>query len=879
MCNQNKVNAKRKFGFCFTLLLLILTFPVLQASAQVLPKDKIGVEAGSLSDTTHPVVNSFDLKISKDSLQAPMFYKAEDSLIVDVPEKRMYLYGRESNIKYIDNDLTAPYINFDSKTSMVTAALSLDSAGRPETFPVFKQGDFTSQMDTILFNIKTGKGLTKGTYTKQGEMYVYGKTIKKVDEKTIFAQDTRFTTCDLDTPHFAFKARKVKFVSKEWAYSGPIHPEFEGVPVPVVLPFGIFPLKTGVHSGLLSPSVGSNNQWGLSLENLGYYKYFNDNIDLIVYGSIYSYGGYAGRINPRYFKRYKYSGNMELSYQSYKLLDSSRTNTFAINWSHQADMKARPGQTFSANVNIRSTRYNEMVPNSPLQNVSNQAGSSIAYSKNWKSRPFSFTVSSNHTQNAVSKYFDVSIPTVVFNMSTIYPLRSKNPVGAYKWYENLGVGLSTRTTNRTYFYDTTGGKPISEQFLDNYKYGVQHSVPIILALPSLGPLNITPSISYAENWYQQKLVRKWNPDKNAVDTLSLEKGFYTARNMSFGIGVATRIFGMFGFKKTSRVLGIRHQLSPSISLNYTPDLNRRSQYYLQTDSSSRRVLENYFNGNVIGAPSMGEFGGISFGIDNNLAMKVRNKQDTALSKAKKIGLIDALSLRSQYNFLKDSFRMGNINLNGSSNLFNKLRITATGTFSPYDSDSSGYMIDRFVWRRTPLSLGKLLGGSISLSTSFRGGEKKNQTPENAMVTTQYDANGYPLNDYQKEAMYMSNNPGLYSDFTIPWDVNLSYSLTLNRTVYRQSTFTRLGSTVSQNVNFNGSINISPKWKVGGTAFYNITTAELGTASLYLSRDMHCWQLAVNIAPAGRYRFFNITLQPKSPILRDLKINRTRSFFE
>ena len=46
--------------------------------------------------------------------------------------------------------------------------------------PTFKQSDFLSQSDSIRFNMKSGKGLTKSTYTQQGEMYVYGEVIKKI---------------------------------------------------------------------------------------------------------------------------------------------------------------------------------------------------------------------------------------------------------------------------------------------------------------------------------------------------------------------------------------------------------------------------------------------------------------------------------------------------------------------------------------------------------------------------------------------------------------------------------------------------------------------------------------------------------------------------
>ena len=59
--------------------------------------------------------------------------------------------------------------------------------------------------------------------------------------------------------------------------------------------------------------------------------------------------------------------------------------------------------------------------------------------------------------------------------------------------------------------------------------------------------------------------------------------------------------------------------------------------------------------------------------------------------------------------------------------------------------------------------------------------------------------------------------------------------------------------------------------------FDVTSKKLGVLSAYLSRDLHCWQMGINLSPVGRSRYFSINISPKSPILRDLKINRTRSF--
>jgi LPS-assembly protein len=46
----------------------------------------------------------------------------------------------------------------------------------------------------------------------------------------------------------------------------------------------------------------------------------------------------------------------------------------------------------------------------------------------------------------------------------------------------------------------------------------------------------------------------------------------------------------------------------------------------------------------------------------------------------------------------------------------------------------------------------------------------------------------------------------------------------------------------------------------------------------INRDLHCWQLSASITPIGQFRMFNITISPKSSLLQDLKVNRTRTFY-
>ena len=120
-------------------------------------------------DTSITRVDTFDLKLSKDSLDAPVDYEAEDSVVILVKDKKVVLYGK-AKTNYKDIELTAPKMELDQETQILTAVKSVDSTGELIDRAHFSQGENKFQSDTIRYNFKTQKGLTKNTYTMQGEM-------------------------------------------------------------------------------------------------------------------------------------------------------------------------------------------------------------------------------------------------------------------------------------------------------------------------------------------------------------------------------------------------------------------------------------------------------------------------------------------------------------------------------------------------------------------------------------------------------------------------------------------------------------------------------------------------------------------------------------
>ncbi|HEX5026098.1 MAG TPA: putative LPS assembly protein LptD, partial [Agriterribacter sp.] len=372
MKNKNR-KFKRNYIFTITLLLLIIAITY-NGSAKIRRPPAFYNNLTAFSDTILPVndttprvvadtnihkqgadsllndsikqvkIDTFNVKISKDSVDAPIDYTAKDSMVMDVIAKKLYLYG-ETDVKYKDINLKAPEIVFDQQSNIVKARMKFDTAGKVLGQATLVQGDINTVSDSLEFNFKTQKGLTRSSYFQQSELYNYAEVVKKVDPVTVYAFKGRFTTCNLDTPHFAFRARKIKYISKKMAITGPVGVEFENVPVlPIILPFGMFPLAQGRHSGFLPPQFTVTDDYGLGLEGLGFYKVVNDNFDFTTRADLYSYGSWRLNVSPSYRVRYRYNGTLNFSYQNmhtgFKGDEDYRPNkSFFLTWSHRMDSK------------------------------------------------------------------------------------------------------------------------------------------------------------------------------------------------------------------------------------------------------------------------------------------------------------------------------------------------------------------------------------------------------------------------------------------------------------------------------------------------------------------------------------------------------------
>jgi hypothetical protein len=277
---------------------------------------------------------------------------------------------------------------------------------------------------------------------------------------------------------------------------------------------------------------------------------------------------------------------------------------------------------------------------------------------------------------------------------------------------------------------------------------------------------------------------------------------------------------------------------------------------------------------MFGGLSEGEAGFVSFTLDNNLEMKVRNKKDTGDSGVKKIRIIDGFGMNTGYNLLADSFALNDFNFYLRSNILEFINLTANATVSPYKQDDFGRRLRQHAWEGGRFSPGRFVNGFIAVNANFRS-KPKDETKQKEKETYLRERS-QSFDEFNRQVDMIQQNPAEYADFNIPWSVNFSYALNLSRQIKPDySGFTTL---VTQSLNFGGDFNLTEKWKMQAQGSYDFVTKQVQYLTASVSRDLHCWQMSINITPVGLFRSFNITISPKSSVLRDLRINRSRFFY-
>nr|HPH16336.1 putative LPS assembly protein LptD [Bacteroidales bacterium] len=423
--------------------------------------------------------------------------------------------------------------------------------------------------------------------------------------------------------------------------------------------------------------------------------------------------------------------------------------------------------------------------------------------------------------------------------------------------EKIGASYQVSAINRIDFYDSSFS--FSTLKWDDFQNGMKHSIPISANYNLFKYINTTFSANYNEYWYTKKAFKYYDFEQAKLDT-NTTTGFFTARDFSFNTSASTRIYGIKLFKK-GVIRGIRHVLTPSISFQYRPDFGRGvySYYYntfMDKNHSNRRL--SYFDGALYGGPPDGKVGGVGFNIGNTLQMKVRDRKDTLSGGVRKVNLIDGLSFSTFYNMAVDSFRWSNVAISYRTTLYESINLSGSMSYSPYSINKTTGSMSAITLQKAEGKLLRFERASLAIGGSLPF--KKKSTPAST------------ANEEQKLSMgnYMN-----YADFNIPWSLHLNYNVSLQKYYVVKSQKDTVS--INQDLNFSGEVNLTAKWKIGMSSGYDFIAKQLSFTSFDIYRDLHCWEMRLNLIPFGYRRSYNFSLNVKSSVLQDLKLNRRKDF--
>lgn len=824
------------------------------------------------------VVTPFQVTMSKDSLDAKVEYGSLDSNYFDNKAKQVHLFG-EAYVRYKDLELTADYIIVDLDSSIATAQGRLDSLGNMRGEPHFKMGEEEFSFKKMRYNFQTRRGIIYEALTKETDLFIHARKTKFVaaDPETgqhddiLYARGGLITSCDHPHPHFGIRASKIKTIPDKLAVVGTSHLEILGIPTPLVLPFGFYPISDTRKAGVIFPrDYEQSPQLGFGIRDVGYYLPISDWADLKILTDIYFNGTWGVGLNSNYVKKYKYRGNVDLRYAhrvtepdgTYKKL---KNNSFSIRISHNQDPKSNPYSTLGGSINIQTNNFDNLNYNDAQSVLTNSLSSNFSYTRTFLNKPYTFSAAFNHSQNTQNHLVIINAPDLNFRLNRIYPFKRKNGVGNERFYEKIGFQYSVGAKGQVQALDTL---LFDSTTWDNAQYGAQHRANVFMNFNMFKYFNVTPNIDYGETWYFKTQDREhifdptdpafvrpdtiWYPDSSGFiivpDTISggiirdtLEDGFKAFRSVSASLNINTQLFGRIEFKQ-GWLRGIRHVIKPTIGFTYTPQ--SPSSYFQRVGVSayypdSTRLLSVFDNLLYSSRPTLDKQANITYSITNLLEAKLFSRKDSTEQRVK---LFDNINVTGSYNIAADTNRFSPVNISSTTRLFKGITTISMGaTYSFYDKYANGLISKEFYWntKGAPLRFDNL---RMRFSTRIRVSD----------VLSIFSPNEKTNEEKIKDSGAIPDKRDLFSQMLNEFSISHEFQIVRMGRVGRDTT-----AITTNSINMQGSMRISPNWSIRfGNIGYDLIRKELTYPDLGIARDLHCWQIAFNVQPTrGTYSFY------------------------
>ncbi len=814
-------------------------------------KDSMGLKRPGLKADTSIVLTKG--LISKDSIEAEITYGAQDTQWYDHKSRTMHLYGN-AYVEYEEMKLNAGYIIFDMENNIATAEGLNHGSEDQKQMPTFNDGEREFTYDRLKYNFKKKKGIVYDAITNEGGLFVHGATTKYVskdqdslsNDDIIYNKDALITSCNHPEPHFGIRANKMKVVTNKVAVVGASNLELAGVPTPLWIPFGFFPLTESESTGLIFPDdFRYSPAQGFGVEGLGWYFPINDYMNLILKGNIYTNLSHGIQATSNYKKRYRYSGSVTVRYDN-DFVENSEAflvsqKRFAVGIRHNQDTKAHPYRKFGGDVNFQFNGFAAAVNNDANSVLNNVYTSNLSFTHSMPRTPFSFSSSFRHSQNTRQQTIDVTLPDIQLRMNTIFPFKSKTRSSTdERWFEKISFRYETQFKN---LISSTDSTLFTQVVFDEMRAGLSNRFNSGASYRLLKHFNFVPNVSYNEIWLFQTANKTLETDKNGTENIVTRYNdkFGAYRDFSAGASLNTNLFATLPATK-GWFRGYRHTIKPSLNFSYSPETRTKYEKILVSGTQDT-TFYSPFERAAVSVPGLRDLSGrVGFTVGGTVEMKYYSKKD---STEKKIKLLDNLNFSSGYDLAKDSLNYDKMSIRGTARIFKGITTFGFGFgFDPYVENENG-RVNEFVGTNDFFIPVRMDDGFLKLNSRVS-------------LKKVVDFINKKRNERINSEPRSSEEPALNGAPTslATWIENLTLEHTIQYN-FATSKGVRTDNLVANTLRLNGRIPLTDKWEMNiGNISYDFKNKAWVYPTFSLARDLHCWRMSFSWAPFRQnYSFF------------------------
>jgi hypothetical protein len=581
----------------------------------------------------------------------------------------------------------------------------------------------------------------------------------------------------------------------------------------MALPYWVFPIRKGRHSGMLMPDVefGFDVNRGRFIRNLGYYLAPNDYGDAMVWADYYERNPrFIVNGQLRYKLRYVLSGNLFSSFSRQETSTGNRTR-YDLRGSHDQELGEKATIKFRADfVSDKDYRDQRDIGGSVDERLNRILKSSLDVRKSWSTVSLSSTLDRTENLDRETSSFQVqqSLPSLDLSMNQ-FPLGIKP--------DDRGRGgrlpfLSTVYSSMNASFRSTFLKPWGKKTSDNQAARLSTGLSDNRVIGQY--LKISPSISATGAYFRR-------------DNLGRSHGFGAV--WSAGASARSGLYGTFPVA-LGPLIALRHVAEPSVSYRYAPEID-----YLKVRRDDGIEISRYPSVGGIGLSSS-KVSSMSMSLNQRFHLKLKGRDPR---KPVKIDNLILMTTSTGYNFLA----------HGSekkwSTVSNTLRLQPASFF-----DNS--------WTVTHDPYRKVMR-SLSVQTSLRltgSGVGASDTTSTRGSLDEYAGFGQAETGSGRPGQRTKSHAG-------PWTLSLSHSYSRGEK----------RSSESSTLNVNSSLSPTANWKVTYSFYVDLRKREVRSQAFSIYRDLHCWEAHFDRRVSGASSSYYFRINVKD--LPDVQYERQR----